>query len=176
MADNPVVPEDLAHQETAWELMQSQIGDGGNGKRQAETRRAGRRFACRGAALRILQIRRRGDPVTGQAICADGLCNAPADSEIGDFIGAQNGAVNLNVPAQYSVTVTVDGDGSVSSSDRVIALPRRMHDDGAAACDGYLDGESGQGSIFGLDRRRAPARAWSARSRWTPTRPPPPRS
>ncbi|MDQ1474422.1 MAG: hypothetical protein QOJ99_5902 [Bryobacterales bacterium] len=53
------------------------------------------------------------DPVTGQAICADGVCAAPAANEIGDFIGAQNAAANLNVPVQYPVTVTVSGDGAV---------------------------------------------------------------
>jgi hypothetical protein len=63
------------------------------------------------------------DPVTGQAICADGVCAAPAANGIGDFIGAQNAAANLNVPVQYPVTVTVSGDGAVSSSDAVIGCP-----------------------------------------------------
>jgi hypothetical protein len=34
VADNPVVPEDAAHLETAWDLIQSQIGDVSNGKQK----------------------------------------------------------------------------------------------------------------------------------------------
>ena len=123
VADNPVVPEDLAHQETAWELMQSQIGDGGNGKHKQKRGALGGGSHAVVRRFEFYKYAGAVDPVTGQALCADGLCNAPADNEIGDFIGAQNGAMNLNVPAQYSVTVTVDGDGSVSSSDRVILCP-----------------------------------------------------
>ncbi len=123
VADNPVVPEDLAHQETAWELMQSQIGDGGNGKHKQKRGALGGGSHAVVRRFEFYKYAGAVDPVTGQALCADGLCNAPADNEIGDFIGAQNGAVNLNLPAQYSVTVTVAGDGSVSSSDRVIACP-----------------------------------------------------
>jgi hypothetical protein len=105
VADNPVVPEDLAHQETAWELMQSQIGDGGNGKHKQKRGALGGGSHAVVRRFEFYKYAGAVDPVTGQALCADGLCATPADSEIGDFIGAQNGAMNLNVPAQYSVTL-----------------------------------------------------------------------
>jgi len=121
VADNPVVPEDLAHQETAWDLVQSEIGSNSRRKQKRGALGGGSHAVVR--RFEFYKFAGTYDPITGQAICADGLCNAPADSEIGDFIGAQNGAINLNVPAQYPVTVTVIGDGAVSSSDRVISCP-----------------------------------------------------
>ncbi len=63
------------------------------------------------------------DPVTNQAICLDGTCTSPAPSEVGDFIGAENGAANLNAPDFYPVTVTVAGDGQVSDSTSQIRCP-----------------------------------------------------
>src|SRR5260221_8618839 len=60
------------------------------------------------------------DPIDHGAICADGTCSAPAANEVGDFIGAQNAAANVGVP---SITVTVTGDGQVSSSNNVIRCP-----------------------------------------------------
>jgi hypothetical protein len=59
------------------------------------------------------------DPLTHEVVCADGgLCNAPQDGELGDYVGAQMAAANVGVP---SVTVTKTGGGSVSSSDRLIS-------------------------------------------------------
>ena len=150
VADNPVVPQDLAHQETAWDLVQSELGSNSRRKQKRGALGGGSHAVVR--RFEFYKFAGTYDPITGQAICADGLCNAPADSEIGDFIGAQNGAINLNVPAQYTVTVNVIGDGAVSSSDRVISCPSRMHDVGASAYHGDSDGESRQGSILGLDR------------------------
>jgi hypothetical protein len=46
-----------------------------------------------------------------EALCLDGLCNAPLASELGALPGAQLAAANIAVP---SVTVTLDGSGSDS--------------------------------------------------------------
>ncbi|BDC49298.1 hypothetical protein F183_A16140 [Bryobacterales bacterium F-183] len=121
VADNPVVPEDEAHLETQWDLIQSELGS--NSKRKQK--RGGLGNGKRAVVRRFELYKYAGvvDPVTGEARCADGLCNAPAEGEVGDFIGAQNAAANLNVPAQYAVTVNVTGDGDVSNGDRTIRCP-----------------------------------------------------
>ncbi|HEY3570968.1 MAG TPA: hypothetical protein VGP73_23760, partial [Thermoanaerobaculia bacterium] len=53
------------------------------------------------------------DVLTHQAVCADGLCAAPSAGELGDFIAAQNSAVNLRPD---SAIVTKTGSGSVSGT------------------------------------------------------------
>lgn len=124
LVDNPaIVPNDAAQLETAWDLIQSDLTAGRNGNRKQKRGPLGGRSHAVVRRFEFYKFTGTIDPVTGQAICADGLCNAPADNEVGDFIGAQNAAVNLNVPPTYQVAVTVSGDGSVSSADRVISCP-----------------------------------------------------
>lgn len=121
VADNPAVPMDAAQIETAWDLMQTELGS--NSKRKQK--RGGLANGSHAVVRRFEFYKYTGpiDPVTGKALCADVVCAAPADGEVGDFLGAQNAAANLNVPATYAVTVTVVGDGQVSTSDRAILCP-----------------------------------------------------
>ncbi len=124
LVDNPaIVPNDAAQLETAWDLVQSDLTAGRNGARKQKRGPLGGRSHAVVRRFEFYKFTGTIDPVTGQAMCADGLCNAPADNEVGDFIGAQNAAVNLNVPPTYQVAVRVTGDGSVSSADRVISCP-----------------------------------------------------
>ena len=124
LVDNPaIVPNDAAQLETAWDLVQSDLTAGRNGARKQKRGPLGGRSHAVVRRFEFYKFTGTIDPVTGQALCADGLCNAPADNEVGDFIGAQNAAVNLNVPPTYQVAVRVTGDGSVSSADRVISCP-----------------------------------------------------
>lgn len=118
VADNAVVPMDAAQIEVNWELVQSVLGEA-PGKRK----RKGNLGNGHAAVVRRFELYKYAgplDPNTGQALCADPTCAAPADGEVGDFVGAQNAAANLNVPAAYSVNVTVVGDGQVTSSTRSI--------------------------------------------------------
>lgn len=62
-------------------------------------------------------------PITNEALGLDGTCDVPAPSELGDFIGAQNAAANLNVPATFPVTVTVAGSGQVRDAPGTIRCP-----------------------------------------------------
>jgi Divergent InlB B-repeat domain len=64
------------------------------------------------------------DPVTHQALCADPLCAAPGPGELGDAIGAQNAAANLEVNA---LTVNVTGSGKVSSGDKICSCPSNCY-------------------------------------------------
>lgn len=116
VADNPVVPEDPAEIETDWDLIQEDAQDRNNGRRR---RKQGALGGGNHAVVRRFELYKYTgavDPLTGEALCLDGTCSAPADSEVGDFIGAQNAAANLDGPNAYPVTVTVVGDGLVQSS------------------------------------------------------------
>lgn len=121
VADNPMVPQNAADLETDWDLMQTELGS--NSKRKQK--RGGLNNGSKAVVRRFEFYKYTGpvNAITGEAMCADVLCNAPAPGEVGDFIGAQNAGVNLNVPDQYPVTVTVAGSGSVESADRAIRCP-----------------------------------------------------
>jgi len=122
VADNPVVPEDPAQLETSWDLMQTNLNDPGGRRRQKRGSLGGGNHAVV-RRFELYKFTGTYDPITNQAICLDGTCTAPADTEVGDFIGAQNAAADLNAPDFYAVTVTVVGDGQVQDSTSVIKCP-----------------------------------------------------
>lgn len=119
--DNPVVPQDPAQIETQWDLLQTELGSNQKRKQKRGGLGAGKKAVVR--RLEIYKYAGAIDPVTGQALCIDPTCTVPDPSEIGDFIGAQNAAANLNAPDAYPVTVTVSGDGSVEDATRAIRCP-----------------------------------------------------
>jgi Divergent InlB B-repeat domain len=121
IADNAAVPQDDAHLETAWDLMQTQLGS--NSRRKQKQGGLGNGSHAVVRRFEFYKYTGAIDAVTGKALCADVLCLAPGPGEVGGFIGAQNAAANLNVPLTYPVTVTVVGDGQVSNSTSVIRCP-----------------------------------------------------
>jgi uncharacterized repeat protein (TIGR02543 family) len=123
VADNVVVPQDAAQIETNWYLVQAKTG--GNGKRQQKRNQGSLGNGNQAVVRRFEFYKFSGtyDPVTHEAICADGLCNVPADTEVGDFIGAQNAAANLVLPASVTLTVVTAGNGQVSGSPGSIKCP-----------------------------------------------------
>jgi len=122
VSDNAVVPQDASEVEVAWEILQADPPSNSNGKQKRNRRQnqGGLSAGTRSVIRRYEIYRYTGayDPVTHEVVCADGLCNAPQDGELGDFVGAQMTAANVGVP---SVTVTKTGNGSVNSSDKVIS-------------------------------------------------------
>jgi hypothetical protein len=124
MGDNPIVPQDAAHAEVSWEILQADPpsnrnpnGRGNRGHRQNQGAvNAGTRSIIR--RYESYQYTGAYDPITHEVLCADTVCNAPAEGEVGDLIGAQMAAANVGVP---SITITKSGGGSVSSADRVIS-------------------------------------------------------
>lgn len=120
MGDNAIVPQDAAHAEVAWEIVQQEPASNSNGNRRRRQNQGGLNFDTRSVVRRyeIYQYTGAYDPVTHQALCADGLCNAPADGEVGDIIGAQMAAANVVVP---SIIVSKAGNGNVASSDKQIS-------------------------------------------------------
>lgn len=118
---NAIVPQDAAHVETAWEIVQQEpvSHSHGNGNRGQRRHQAALNFDTRSVVRRFETYAFTGayDPVTHEALCADTLCNAPGDGELGEFISAQMAAANVTV---NSVAVTKNGSGTVSSNDRLI--------------------------------------------------------
>jgi Divergent InlB B-repeat domain len=112
-SDNPTVPQDASQLEVAWDILQASPPSNGNQKRKQN--QGGINADTRSIIRRYETYKYTGayDAITHQAVCADGLCAAPSAGELGDFIGAQNTAVNVLPDA---LVVTKTGSGSVSGS------------------------------------------------------------
>ncbi len=146
VADNPVVPQDPGLAETAWKLLQ--FNPNSNGNSGILRNQGGLGGGSRSVLRRYEFYKFTGtyDPIDHAAICADGTCSAPAANEVGDFIGAQNAAANVGVP---SITVTVAGDGQVSSSNNVIRCPGTCAMNVEAGTSVTLTAKNGKGIFSG---------------------------
>jgi hypothetical protein len=112
MAGNIIVPMDAAKLETPWNLLQYSPRDARKGQmRQQRGLGNGSHAVVR--RYEFYKFTGHYDPLTHEALCADGLCNAPAADEVGDMIAAQMAAANVEIP---SVTITKIGSGTVSSA------------------------------------------------------------
>ena len=149
MSDNVVVPQDAAHAEVAWEILQAEPASNSNG-RQGRGRRgnSGALAADTRAVVRryeMYQYTGAYDPVTHEALCADVVCNAPAEGEVGEFVGAQMAAANVGVP---SVTVSINGGGKVASSDRIISCGSKCSASYDMNAQVTLTASANSGSVF----------------------------
>lgn len=120
-----VVPEQAAQLEVSWNLMQADPPDGGRKRQRGKLVNQGNLGNGNRAVVRRYEYYKYAgtyDPITHEALCADLTCTAPGPGELGDAIGAQNAAANLDVNA---LAVTVIGNGGVSSSDKVISCPSK---------------------------------------------------
>jgi hypothetical protein len=147
MSDNAIVPQDAAHAEVSWEILQADPPSNGRQKR-GRSRNQGTISAGTRAIVRryeIFQYTGAYDPLTHEALCADVLCNAPTDGEVGDFVGAQMAAANVGVP---SVTVSTAGGGKVSSSDRIISCGSKCSASYDANSQVILTASANSGSVF----------------------------
>lgn len=149
MGDNQaVVPEDPAHLEVGWSLLQKDPLLGNHQKGRGQLANGGNLGAGSHAVVRRYEYYKYAgayDPVTHEALCADGTCNAPSPGELGDAVGAQNAAANVNVP---SLTVASTGSGSVSSSDKAITCGNKCFSYYAAGTAVTLTANPSSGSIF----------------------------
>jgi hypothetical protein len=149
VSDNAIVPQDAAHAEVSWEILQADPPSNSNGNRnRGRSRNQGAIGAGTRAVVRRYEIygyTGAYDPVTHEALCADGLCNAPADGEVGEYIGAQMAAANVGVP---SVTVSTAGGGKVASSDRLISCGSKCSASYDANAQVTLTASANSGSVF----------------------------
>lgn len=121
LADNPaVVPMDPAQLESGWQIVQDEPAIGGNGKRKRKRNQGNIDPTTRAVVRRIETYAFTGqyDPITHEALCADGTCTAPAADEIGDLVSVQMTGANVQPDA---VIVANTGNGTVASSDKLIS-------------------------------------------------------
>ena len=129
MGDNrAVVPENAAQVEVGWSLLQQDPPAlVGNQRRRGKLVNQGNLGNGNHAVVRryeYYQYAGAYHPVTHEALCADLTCTAPGPGELGDAIGAQNVAANVDVSA---LMVQVSGSGGVSSSDNVFSCPSKCY-------------------------------------------------
>jgi len=150
VGDNPAdVPEDPAELETNWQLLQADPPLlAGNRKQRGKLANQGNVGNGHHAVVRRYEYYKYAgvyDPVTHEALCADGTCTAPTPGELGDAIGAQNAAANLVVNA---LTVNVVGGGSVASSDKVVSCGNKCYGVYAPGTSVTLTARANSGSAF----------------------------
>ncbi len=149
MTDDPVVPQDAAHVEVSWDVIQDQPQHGnGNGNRTRKRNQGALSNGSHAVIRRYEFYKYTGayDPLTHEVVCGDGnLCNTPQDGEVGNYIGAQMAAVNLEVP---HLDVTKSGSGSVSSADRLISCGSKCSSNYEAGTAVSLTASANSGSIF----------------------------
>ncbi len=144
-----VVPEDAAELESNWTLLQAdpQVVEG-NKKQRGKFANQGNLGNGHHAVVRRYEYYKYAgayDPITHEALCADGTCTAPSAGELGDAIGAQNAAANLQVNA---LNVNIVGGGAVSSSDKVIACGNKCYGVYAPGTTVTLTAKANSGNTF----------------------------
>jgi hypothetical protein len=151
MGDNRnVVPEDPAQVEVSWSLLQQDPPSGGKKKQRGKLVNQGGLGNGNHAVVRryeYYQYAGAYDPLTHEALCADLTCTAPGPGELGDAIGAQNAAANLDVNA-LSLGVSGSGKGSVSSLDRVLSCGNKCYAVYAPGTQVTLTASAASGSTF----------------------------
>ena len=142
-----VVPENAAQIEVNWSLLQNDP-PGGNQRRRGKLANQGNVGNGNHAVVRRYEYYKYAgvyDPLTHEALCADLTCTAPAAGELGDAIGAQNAAANLDVNA---LTVSVSGGGGVASADKFFSCPNKCYAVYAPGATVTLTAKANSGSTF----------------------------
>jgi hypothetical protein len=147
--NHAVVPEQAAQMEVSWSLLQADP-PGGNQRRRGKLANKGNAANGDHAVVRRYEYYRYAgayDPITHEALCADLTCTAPSPGELGDAIGAQNAAANLDLNS-LTVTLAGTGKGSVSSSDKVFACGSKCYGLYAPGATVTLTAKAASGSSF----------------------------
>ena len=146
--NHAIVPENAAQVEVNWSLLQQDPPDGGRSRRRGKLVNQGGAGNGNHAVVRRYEYYKYAgvyDPITHEALCADLTCTAPSAGELGDAIGAQNAAANLDVNA---LTVAVSGNGQVSSSDKTFTCPSKCYGVYAPGATVTLTAKANSGSTF----------------------------
>ena len=113
VAGNPIVPQDAAHAETPWKLLQSNPNSPNSGVLNNQ-KAVGNGSHAVVRRYEFYKYTGNFDPATHEALCQVAECASPGAGELGDLIGAQMAAANLETP---SVTVNKVGSGTVTGSN-----------------------------------------------------------
>ena len=148
LGDNPIVPQNAAQAEVAWEVVQASPATVNGKRNRTRTRNQGALSpATRSVVRRYEMYDYTGayDPITHEALCADLTCTAPQAGELGDFISAQMTAANVQAD---SVTVTKVGSGNVDSADKLIACGNKCAASYNAGTAVTLTAKAASGNVF----------------------------
>jgi hypothetical protein len=116
MGGNAVVPEAPNYlPETEWKLLQYNPNGSHNGNSGILHNQAALGNGSHAVVRHYEHYAYNGayDPASHQALCIDPTCSAPQGPELGDIIGEQNAAANLEVP---SINVVKAGSGTVTGA------------------------------------------------------------
>jgi hypothetical protein len=146
---NAIVPQSPLQIETEWVLMQPAppIVEGNHRQRNRQANSGNVNAGTRAILRRYETYAYTGayDPVTHEALCADGTCTGPQAGELGDMLTANMVAANVAVP---SLSVTLAGNGTVASSDKVISCGSKCSSNYAAGTVVTLTAKAGSNSTF----------------------------
>ncbi|MFN8064689.1 MAG: hypothetical protein U0P82_07840 [Vicinamibacterales bacterium] len=148
MADDPaVVPMDPGQLESDFSILQDEPPSNSNGNRRQKRNSGSIAPTTRAVVRRIETWEFTGqyDPITHEALCADGTCSAPAPDEIGQLIAVQMSGANVQPDA---LTVSTSGNGSVDSSDKLIACGKKCVQPYNAGTVVTLTARASSGSYF----------------------------
>ena len=113
MGGNAVVPMDAAHGEVEWKLLQHNRNSKGNSNQFRSKSGSGSSSHAVVRRYEFYKFTGQYDPDTNEAICADGVCDAPSPGEVGVYIGSQMAAANLQAQPTLALDKTVVGAGGV---------------------------------------------------------------
>ena len=148
--NHAVVPENAAQLEVNWSLLQADPPGGGIQRRRGRLVNQGGVGNGKHAVVRRYEHYKYAgvyNPITHEAMCADLTCTAPGAGELGDAIGAQNVAANLDTNA---LTVSVAGGGQVTSADRVFSCGNQCYGVYAPGSTLTLTAKPNSGSAFSM--------------------------
>ncbi|HEX3878390.1 MAG TPA: hypothetical protein VHW24_15475 [Bryobacteraceae bacterium] len=120
LGGNAAVPDDVSKSETPWKLLQTNPNSPNSGVLNSQ-KPLGNGSHSVVRRYEFYKYNGAYDPSNHEALCIAVECASPQGSELGDFIGAQMAAANLDIP---SITVTNAGNGTVTSSDGKINCGR----------------------------------------------------
>jgi hypothetical protein len=146
--DHALVPEDPAELETNWTLLQADPPAAAGHRQRGKFQNQGNLGNGNHAVVRRYEFYQYAgvyDPITHEALCADGTCTAPSPGELGDAVGAQNAAANIDV---NSLTVTIAGGGQVSSLDKVFSCGNKCYGVYAPGTAVTLTAKANSGNVF----------------------------
>lgn len=131
VTDDPAVPQEASETEMEWVLLQSDPSGGGNSELASEGQ-VGNGNESVTRRYEFYKYTGAYDPENHEAMCGgDGSCNPPLPNEIGNYIGSQMAAVNLN-PVQCAGDCR--GDAAVTVDDIVEMVNIAVGDDKVSGC------------------------------------------
>lgn len=132
VTDDPAVPQEPIEVEIEWVLLQADAGKAGKNNELAQEAPLGGGHESITRRYEFYKYAGAYDPETNEALCDDptsglpecGVPDADGIAGVGEYIGAQMAALNLNPPVvptvSLSVTATGAGSGTVTSAPPAI--------------------------------------------------------